>query len=163
MMPWKHNVLVVANITSTSPELIDELKARAEHVPTSFTLIVPASAAGGGRDAAKHKLEEALTAFSKAGLQADGNIGAPDSFAAVSEAWDPRRYDEIVVCTLPMKISKWLHAGLPERVEKATGAAVTHVIAEPPHPELKPVPPPPHEKDALGPLSVLGWGRPKEQ
>jgi hypothetical protein len=162
-MPWNHNILVVANITSTSPELIKELKARGQRGPTNFTLIVPASAAGGGREAAKQKLEEALAAFFDAGLQADGSIGAPDSFLAVSEAWDPRRYDEIVVCTLPMKFSKWLHAGLPERVEKATGAAVTHVIAEPPHPEIKPVQPPPHEKDALGPLSVLGWGRPKEQ
>ena len=162
-MPWKRNVLVVANITSTSLELIEELKARAERGPTTFELIVPASAAGGGREAAKQKLEEALAAFRDAGLQADGSIGAPDSFAAVSEAWDPRRYDEVVVCTLPMKFSKWLHAGLPERVEKATGAAVTHVIAEPPHPEIKPVHPPAHEKDALGPLSVLGWGRPKEQ
>ncbi|MBV9311638.1 MAG: hypothetical protein JOZ73_12450 [Solirubrobacterales bacterium] len=161
-MAWKHNVLVVANITSTSPELIDQLKARAEREQSSFTLIVPAGGPG-GREAAKQKLREALDVLREAGLEADGSVGPPDSLVAVTEAWDPRRYDEIIVSTLPMKFSKWLHAGLPERVEKATGAVVTHVIAQPPHPEIEPVQLPPHEKDALGPLSVLGWGRPKER
>ena len=104
-MAWKHNVLVVANITSTSSELLDELRARAHREPSNFTLVVPASAAG-GREAAKQKLEDALRAFREAGLEASGSVGAADSFVAVTEAWDPRRYDEIIVSTLPMKFSK---------------------------------------------------------
>ena len=28
--------------------------------------------------------------------------------SAVSEAWDPKRYDEIIVSTLPPDVSKWL-------------------------------------------------------
>ena len=46
-----------------------------------------------------------------------------------ADEWDPRRYDEIVVSTLPQMVSKWLHAGLPERIERITGARVTHVVS----------------------------------
>ena len=53
---------------------------------------------------------------------------------AVTDAWDPKRHDEIIVSTLPMRFSKWMHAGLPERISRLTGAPVTHVVAEPPKP-----------------------------
>jgi hypothetical protein len=75
----------------------------------------------------------------------------------VTETWDPKLYDEIILVTLPMRLSKWLHAGLPERIARLTGAPVTHVISQP-HPEPEVVPAPPHERAAMGPLSVLGWG-----
>jgi hypothetical protein len=79
--------------------------------------------------------------------------------------WDPKRYDEIIVSTLPMRFSKWLHAGLPERIEKCTGAPVTHLVSQPPKPELEAVAPRPHDSPGamMGPLGVLGWGGRKER
>ena len=63
-----------------------------------------------------------------------------------------------------MRVSKWLHAGLPERIAKLTDATVTHVVSEPPKPPVATVPAPAHERQApLGPLSVLGWGGHKDQ
>jgi GABA permease len=162
-MTWKRNVLVVANVTATSDELVEALKARAQREPATFTLVVPATPFGGGREAATQKLNEAVKHLGAAGLEADGMVGAADPIVAVSDAWDPKRYDEIVVSTLPMRISKWLHAGLPERIEKMTGAPVTHIISEPPKPAVEVAPPPPHEKGTMGPLTVLGWGGHKEQ
>jgi GABA permease len=157
-MTWKRSVLVVANLTATSGELLDVLEERAARQPSSFTLIVPATPFAGGRAAANEKLAEAIERLRGSGLEVDGSVGDADPIVAVTEAWDPRRYDEIVISTLPMRFSKWLHAGLPERIEKLTGAPVTHVVAQPAKAPVEPVPAPEHPHAALGPLSVLGWG-----
>jgi hypothetical protein len=156
-MTWKRSVLVVANVTATSPDLLDALRARGAREPTTFTLIVPATPFGGGRAAAKDNLERACEKLREAGLEVEGSVWDCDPLVAVTEAWDPRRYDEIIVSTLPMRISKWLHAGLPERVAKITGAPVTHLVSEPPKPAVEAVPPPEHEKHGLiAPLYGLG-------
>jgi hypothetical protein len=159
-VPWKRQVLVVANVTAGSDELLRVLRERAQREPIGIHLIVPATPLGGGRRAAARTLEEALGQLREAGLEADGSVGDSDPTTATVEAWDPRRYDEIVVSTLPIGVSKWLHAGLPERIERLTGAPVTHVVSTPPRQAAQAGPPPSrNETDALlGPLSVLGWG-----
>lgn len=158
-MSWTTNVLVVANITAASEELRVALVQRAEQGSARFTLIVPADAVAGGREVARARLDEALAELRGAGLEIDGRVGSGDPILAVSDEWDPRRYDEIVVSTLPQKVSKWLHAGLPERIERITGARVTHVVSQPPKPEVEASPAPVHEKHGvMAPLSVLTWG-----
>ncbi len=159
-MAWKRNILVVANVTATSDELVAELVARAAREPISFMLVVPATTFGGGRTAAADMLSAALTRMREAGLEAEGQVGAPDPIVAVTDAWDPKRYDEIVVSTLPSKISKWLHAALPERIGRLTGAPVSHVVSQPPKPAVATTPAPHHEDlgGVMRPFSVLGWG-----
>jgi GABA permease len=161
-MAFMRNVLVVANVTATAPELRDRLVAMAADCPTRFNLILPTPPLGEGRQAAVQRLDEAVRGWRDAGLDADGQIGDADPVIAVTEAWDPTRHDEIVVSTLPMRFSKWLHAGLPERIAKLTGAPVTHVVSQPPAPEVETVPPPQHEKHGLiTPLYGIGVGQPK--
>jgi len=162
-MAWKTSILVVANVTATSTELLDALRARAQRGQVDFMMIVPATPFGGGRAAATEKLLDALEQLRGAGLQIDGSVGDADPFVAVSEAWDPKRYDEIIVSTLPMKFSKWLHAGLPERIAKVTGAPVAHIVSSPPKQAVETTPPRPREErvGVMGPLSVLAWGSPK--
>ena len=159
-MTWKRSVLVVANVTAASDELVSALRTQAERGPCSFVLIVPATPFGGGRQAAHDSLGSALGQLRSAGLEADGSVGDGDPLVAVSEAWDPKRYDEIIVSTLPMRFSKWLHAGLPERISKLTGAPVTHIVSVPPKPPVETVAPRAHNSpgDVMGPLQVLGWG-----
>jgi hypothetical protein len=162
-MSWTTNVLVVANITAASEELRTALVQRAKQGSATFTVIVPADPVAGGRDLARGRLEEALGELRDAGLQVDGRVGSGDPILAVSDEWDPRRYDEIVVSTLPQKVSKWLHAGLPERIERITGARVTHVVSQPPKPQVEAGPAPVHEKHGvMTPLSVLTWGTQRE-
>lgn len=163
-MAWKRSFLVVANVTSTSEELVDALAQRARNQTASFTLVIPATPFGGGRAAASEQLADALEQLRGAGLEADGGVGDADPIIAVTEAWDPKKYDEIIVSTLPMRFSKWLHAGLPERIARLTGAPVTHVVSQPPKPAVKTAPPPANDEPGrvLGPLSVLGWGGRKE-
>jgi hypothetical protein len=164
LVAWKRNVLVVANVTATSQELLNALLSVAKRSPASFSLILPATAFGGGRSAATDQLRAAIAAMRAAGLEADGVVGDADPFVAVAEAWDPKLYDEIIVSTLPMRLSKWMRAGLPERIGRHTGAPVTHVVSQPAKPEFEtvPVPHPEDRRPALGPLSVLAWGPQKQ-
>jgi hypothetical protein len=156
-MVFKSNVLVVANVTASSDDLVAALTRLARRGPTRFTLLVPATHFGGGRAAAQASLDEALERLSSAGLDAEGRLGDADPCLAVSEAWDPKEFDEIVVCTLPLGSSVWLHAGLPERIGRLTGGPVTHVVAHPRPPAPAAEPAEPAEAGAqspepLGPL-----------
>ena len=164
-MTWKRNVLVVANVTATSDELLSTLRDRAANEPMSFEWIIPATPFGGGGEAATQQLQDALERCADAGLEAHGAIGHGDPLVAVTDAWDPKRHDEIIVSTLPMGLSKWLHAGLPERIAKLTGAPVTHVVAQPPRAPVQTTAPPPRDESvgAMGPLAVLAWGGHKDR
>ena len=63
------------------------------------------------------------------GLEVEGQVGHHDPIAAVDDMWDPKRFDEVIVSTLPGAASKWLQVDLPHRVARMTGVQVTHVIA----------------------------------
>jgi len=127
-MAWTFSVLVVANVTATSDELLAALSERARSDRCRFFLVVP-------RAAGDHPtLDAALERLRAAGLEVDGALGDPDPLGAVTDHYHPRKFDEIVIATLPTGTSKWLQLDLPHRVERATGAPVTHVIAEPPRP-----------------------------
>ena len=154
-MAWKRSFLVVANVTATSEDLIGALTERA---PASFTLVIPATPFGGGRQAALATLSDALEQLRAAGLEADGTVGNADPILAVTDAWDPKKYDEIIVSTLPLQLSKWLHAGLPDRISRLTDAPVTHVVSAPPKPDPVVAPPPAAPDRSMGPLTVLSWG-----
>jgi hypothetical protein len=158
-MAWTTHVLVLANVTANSAELRAALRSRAESGPTQFTLIVPGSASAEGRQTARDNLSQAVEAMQADGLEVQGRIGNADPVCAVSDEWDPRSYDEIILSTLPTGVSRWLHAGLPERIERLTGARVTHVESAPAKPAPSAAPVPAHEKlGVMAPLSVLAWG-----
>jgi pimeloyl-ACP methyl ester carboxylesterase len=160
-MTWRRSVLVVANVTATSRELVGALKERAADEPTTFTLIIPATR---GRATAHKALGEALEHLRKHGLEVDGSVGHTDPLVAVIEAWDPARDDEIVVSTLPANVSTWLRAGLPHRIEKLTGASVTHVVSRLPRPGAQVTTAPLQRRTGVvfDPMSVLRSGTPAE-
>ena len=132
------DVLVVANQTAESDQLLEALRERAERGPCKFHLLVPAQAHGtawatdmhsGGEEAEAH-LKRAVERYREAGLDVDeGKIGDPDPVAAVQDAVNFAEFDEVVVSTLPAHLSKWLHLDLPRRVERVTGKTVRHVTA----------------------------------
>jgi sirohydrochlorin ferrochelatase len=131
-MAWTFSVLVVANVTATSKELAAALSERAQRDPCQFTLVVPAPVGGTiGREAAKRTLDEALARLREEGLEIVGSVGDHDPLGAVADHYTPQAFDEIVISTLPTGVSKWLQVDLPHRIERATDATVTHVIAEP--------------------------------
>jgi hypothetical protein len=122
-MPWKRNVLVLANRTIGSVELRDELLARGRQTPTAITLLL----SDRHTSEAEERLRGALAELRGGGVEVEGRLANPDPFLAVHEAWDPAVYDEILISTLPTGRSRWLEAGLPRRVERHTGALVSIV------------------------------------
>jgi hypothetical protein len=148
-MAWEFHVLVVANVTATSDELLAALRERAERGTCRFTLVMPRS----GGDA-RERLDQALESMRGAGLgNVDGRAGDPDPVVAAMDVWDPMEFDEIVVSTLPTGTSRWLGLDLPRRLAKLTGVAVRHVVAEPPREDVRWERPPEH--DDYGVLSPL--------
>lgn len=158
-MAWHANVLIVANVTASSDVLLAALQARAARGPVRLTLVMPAVGLGHkAREAAGERLEEALAKWRAAGLEATGVVGDSDPMNALSETWDPRRFDEVIVSTLPGSSSRWLRFDLPHRVAQATGVPVTHVVAADVRPPSPAGPAPVREREPLGALGVLAWG-----
>jgi hypothetical protein len=149
-MAWEFHVLVVANVTATSDELIAALRERSERGACSFTLLMPREGTSAGE-----RLDEALAAWRAAGLEhVEGRVGDPDPVVAAMEAWDPMHFDEIVVSTLPTGSSRWLGVDLPRRLERLTSVSVQHVVSQP-RPELHWERPEAHETyGVLSPLAA---------
>ena|SRR5436190_12145071 len=123
MHAFKYRVLVIANRTADSSELQDAMSARCELGPAAFTLVVPRS----GSDPAT--VEALVERLRETGFEVDGISADADPIVAFREAWDPGRYDEVVVSTLPTEASRWLQIDLPHRVARIADAPVTHVVA----------------------------------
>jgi len=124
----KATVLVVTNRTAASDDLLAALRAREARGPARFEFVMPPEReTPEARAAAAQRLGEALALAGEAGLEATGHVGDCDAFAAVLEAYDPARHDEILISTLPASTSHWLRIDLPARVARATGALVSHV------------------------------------
>jgi hypothetical protein len=153
-MAWRARVLVIANVTADSPELLDALQARAEESPVDVTLLMPATRNGfTGREEAQGRLDAALGGWREAGLEATGLVGDTDPVVALHETWNPQAFDEVIVSTLHGQSSKWLQFDLPHRVAQITGLHVTHVETRKPPPQAS-SPPRPRERSALGPLTL---------
>jgi hypothetical protein len=131
-MPFTCHVLVVANRTVDSPELLGAIRERAERGPVAVTLLAPCT--WSEREATQERVDAAIGWLAEAGVRADGLLGDADPIVAVQEAWDPARYDEVIVSTLSAPQSTWVQIDLPHRVSKLTDCPVRHVIAQPPAP-----------------------------
>jgi hypothetical protein len=139
----RNRLLVVANQTVDAPALMDELRRRAASRPTQLTLLVPAAWAQ--HEQAMRRAAAAAAELRDAGIEVDAVIGDADPMCAVQETWDPRRYDEVLVVTLPTASSRWLQVDLPHRIARYTDAAVGHVEVRP---ARRPAPPLPTDEEA---------------
>jgi hypothetical protein len=119
-------ILVVANRTAATPRLLDEIDRRAADGPCEFVLLIPDAS---DRKAADWTMETALRLMRKSARgKVDGiSSVAEDPFAAVRAAVAADSFDEIIVSTLPRKISKWLRRDLIRRVE-GLGLPVTAIV-----------------------------------
>jgi hypothetical protein len=110
----KRQTLVVANLTASTPILLQEVKKRAEATPTTFTLLIP------NVDAAKSSdwgLPTALELLGRAaGSKVEGRVATGDPFESIQEAVASGTYDDVMISTLPRGRSEWLRKDLPSRV-----------------------------------------------
>jgi hypothetical protein len=124
-MAFTTHLLVVANRTVDSPELLDAIRLRAEDGPLHVTMLAPSRYAE--RAETQRRLERAVATLEAAGVECETLLGDADPIVAVQEAWDPGRYDEVVVSTLAAGASRWLQIDLPHRVARLTDCQVRHV------------------------------------
>jgi hypothetical protein len=123
-------VLIVAYRTAATPTLVDAIRARAGEGSCAFTLLVPDLHRGVEEAETREAdviLELAIPLLEEAtGSRVEALVGAADPYRAVCDALEERDADEIVVSTLPPRVSRWLSLDLPARLE-ALGKPVTVV------------------------------------
>src|SRR4051812_3797673 len=148
-------VLLVANQTLAGGEVESFVKSRLDsEPPAEFTLLVPATVQGhgpieravglsgqastprpssaaveAGYDQARARLEFGLDRLRRLGAVVDGDVGVADAFKAISEVLARRRFDEVILFTLPQGVSRWLHLDIPHHVKRKFHVPVTVITA----------------------------------
>jgi cell pole-organizing protein PopZ len=145
--------LVVANQTLGSDELEALVRERTAEGAAEFWLVVPATPVkdlasnavpipmpvmGGvstlpappseARRLAQLNLDAAIQKLTAAGATVNGAVADPDPLRAVAEAVSGREFDEIIVFTLPPRLSRWLHNDLPTRLQHEFHLPVIDVV-----------------------------------
>jgi len=131
-------VLVVAHRTAATPALLEAVRERAADGAVAFTLLVPKPVHGLDRladpedvsqEEARMTLDLALPLLEEAaGVPVEGVVGDADPVAAVGDAVKAGDYTEIIISTMPTRVSRWLHPDLPRKVARL-GLPVTPVTA----------------------------------
>jgi hypothetical protein len=114
-------ILIVANRTAATPALIEAVRERAQRGPCSFALLVPqlACEVPYGDEEARKTLELAIPLLEDAaGSSVTPIIGPADALLAVERVLVRERFDEVIVSTLPERVSQWLKRDLPSRIER---------------------------------------------
>jgi hypothetical protein len=131
-------VLIVAARTAATPVLMEAVRERASRGSCQFTLLVPNPTHGlhtvvdpedqdTGEaqsiiELAQPLLEEA------AGGEIETMVGDSRPLDAIQDAVNLHGFDEIILSTLPTRVSKWLKLDLPSKVG-GLGLPVTTVTA----------------------------------
>jgi hypothetical protein len=137
-MPEQANVLVVAHQTAATAPLLDAVRERAQRGPARFHLVVPrrphgldkvANPEDTGEDEARRVLDDALPKLTDAaGQEVTGDIGDAEPLLAIEDAINLGNYDEMIISTLPLGVSRWLKLDLISKA-RGLGLPVTHVLA----------------------------------
>ena len=139
--------LVVANQTLGGEELTAKLAECMDTGPSRFYLVVPVTNTeasdrwftGGlegvlpgaykiARTLAEGRLQHELERLREAGAEADGEVVEPMPLDAIRKIASREEADEVIVSTLPRRLSRWLAMDLPRRVRRATSLPVSHVV-----------------------------------
>jgi hypothetical protein len=117
-------ILIVANRTAATPLLMDAVRRRAAEGPSTFALLIPNEPRKGGAD---WTFDTAVPLLERAaGGPVERISGHEEPFEAVQSALQDPGFDEVIVSTLPKRVSEWLRRDLPHRIEKL-GVPVTTV------------------------------------
>jgi nucleotide-binding universal stress UspA family protein len=146
--------LVVANQTLGGEQLAAKLAECIDAGPCRFYLVVPVTNTEGSdrwftgglegvlpgaykiaRALAGGRLQHELDRLRQAGAEADGEVVEPTPLEAIRKIAAREEADEVIVSTLPRRLSRWIAMDLPHRIRRATSLPVTH-ISGPPGPSL---------------------------
>lgn len=136
-----HRYLVVAHQTLDSPALLDVIRDRMSGGASTFHLLVPEDHRGGFlwdegsvRVEANRVMEAARLRLLGLGVAVVGEVGHTNPVHAVDHVLrrEPEgHFDEIIISTLPTKVSRWMGMDAPARIARKTSVPVTHVAELP--------------------------------
>ncbi|MFG1932152.1 amino acid permease [Mycobacterium sp. NPDC048908] len=140
-----HRVLVLANETVNSTELLDELRRIGADKDATYFVQVPLSPIETGtaathgpldvweatKQAAQARLDHTLATLRAEHLEADGALGDQRPLRALAEGADAFHPDQIVIATLPPEYSVWHRFDVVDRARAEHKIPVTHVVATP--------------------------------
>jgi len=138
-----HRVLVLANETVNSEELLDELRRIDAEGDATYFVCVPASPVETGQaalngavkvwdatlEAAQRRLDDTLTTLRSESLDATGELGDYRPLRALDNAVESFRPDQIVIATRPLEDSVWQRYDVVDRARTTYPIPVDHVIA----------------------------------
>ena len=123
-------VLIVAHRTAATPALLEAVRDRAQRGRCAFTLVVPRPYWDPDTEEAALVLELAVPLLEEAaGGRVEAIVGDSDPLVAVEQALEHTPFAEVIVSTLPERVSHWLRRDLPQRVAQL-GVPVTVVTAK---------------------------------
>lgn len=134
--------LLVAHQTAERKELLDAARQLTnEDSHARFTLLVPATPVadlmtweeGETADVARSRAKSAAAELQRNGINLVGvRVGDADPVLAVDDEFlAGRRYDAIVISTLPAGISRWIKMDVVSRLQrKRPRLRIIHVVAE---------------------------------
>src|SRR6266571_4198569 len=134
--------LLVAHQTAESTELFEAAKELAAHDSHArFTLLVPATPVGDlltwedgeTKEVARRRAKSAVAALQRNGINVVGvRIGDSDPVLAVDdELLAGRRYDAVVISTLPAGLSRWVKMDVVSSLQRQRPRLrLIHVIAQ---------------------------------
>jgi hypothetical protein len=122
------HTLVVATRTVASDELVSRLKSRAAEKPHRYTIVSPPSGDISREDVCQ-RLAKTLAELYRSDIDATGQPMSPAPLAAVENALEHYRIDDVLISTLRGESSKWLEEGLIDDVRARTDKPVEHVEA----------------------------------
>jgi hypothetical protein len=135
-------ILVVANRTSVTPRLLDEVHRRAQAGRCEFALLIPDA---GERKATDWTFSSALPLMRRAAGDRVGSVASgPHPLASVENALRHGKFDEIIVSTQTTRLSRLLRRDLVRRI-RDLGRPVTAIV-----PHLR------TNKEALNQMVELG-------
>jgi hypothetical protein len=122
------HTLVVATQTVAGADLVAHLKRKATERPHRYTFISPPSGQL-SREEVCERLARTLAELYRSEIDATGQPMSPAPLAAVRNAIEHYRVDEVLISTLAGEHSKWLEEGLIDQVRAMTDKPVEHVEA----------------------------------
>ncbi len=133
------NILVVANETVVSRQLVELIEARAADGQVQVTVVAPVNQPRQGyvvyydtrKAAARRRLDKTLDLLRTEGIPASGVVVETDPVSALRDAIAQLEPDEVIVSTHPQQKSGWLRRNAVEQMRRVAGdIPFEHVVVD---------------------------------
>lgn len=112
------DIVIVAPVTATEGEQVWDYPPTDRHAPAPEVIAHALASA---------RLQQQLARLGERAVTAHGEVVDHNPLSRVEELLAAERYDEVLVCTLPHRVSRWLRMDFPNRLARASKVSVRHI------------------------------------